>query len=639
MSMFGNSNRHAISALHQMARFTAFASPKLDDFDRFAADSRLGDVHFGSDIQAVLKNIYDALRGQDAALSRSKFADFLYHTQGEQKIDLDKKEYAFGEFFGAWVRGFSWDAVAPLPEKDVTKPLTNYFISSSHNTYLDGHQVLGRSTPQQYKDVLLKGGRCIEIDVWNGEPVSRSTSKSPALQHRRHPSTASLTNATDGIRDSARRLLAASTHSRNASCHSATVIDDSPKSSLHTFQSNDRMQLSEASFARGRSAAPKGEPCVRHGPMTAMSWCGFREVAEVIRDNAFVDKNDLPIIISFEMHADLEQQEVMVDIMREVWKGMLVEEPTDGCDPESDVPRLGQLRGKILIKVKRPHESLARPDKTVSAPVTQVDHGLEEEAAKAAPTLAKSKSTAAIPPPSPEPSSSSKAPIHEKLRALAVYTRSEKFENFEGPQAKLPGHIFSISEDHLAGLRTKHHRAMFAHNKNFFMRSYPSGLKRVNSSNHDPSTFWRMGVQMVSMNWQYMDDGMMLNYGMFADEQGWVLKPPGYRSSNVASQTRHEATVASNMDLTLTIFKAQNILANGSVAEIERNGHSLRTVTRVEIHTEKNGGLNQEQKLPEASYFRKTEPRKSDHPTFGEAGEQLVFSNIPHVVEELSFLL
>lgn len=50
--------------------------------------------------------------------------------------------------------------------------LSEYFISSSHNTYLVGKQLYGAADTTSYKHHISAGARCVEIDAWDSDDKS-----------------------------------------------------------------------------------------------------------------------------------------------------------------------------------------------------------------------------------------------------------------------------------------------------------------------------------------------------------------------------------------------------------------------------------------------------------------------------------
>ena len=377
------------------------------------------------------------------------------------------------------------------------------------------------------------------------------------------------------------------------------------------------------------TSALRAEPRVLHG-YTLTKEVSFRDVCIAIRDAAFI-ASDLPVIVSLEVHCGADQQEIMVEIIRQSWKGLLVQIPTEACEK---LPSPGELRGKILVKVKYIKPEVAKKH---AANESMLKPKLSR--ARSASSSSSSENQDAV---EGEEQKRKKSSIIEALSSLGVYTRSYHFKNLTSPEAVLPTHVFSLSEKKLMEVHESNGPTLFSHNRNFLMRAFPSGM-RVSSSNLDPSVFWRKGVQIVALNWQKYDEGMMLNQGMFADSGGWVLKPKGYRGSvrigkrELSHESQADAILHSTLSLTIEIIAGQDIpLPTG-----DKSAHGFHPYVKCELHVEKpeersGAPIEGGGKAKDGEYKKRSKASKGIEPDFG--GEKMEFMGIAGVVEEFGFL-
>ncbi|TLS22271.1 uncharacterized protein PpBr36_09750 [Pyricularia pennisetigena] len=646
MPTFGR-HQDAGGALRKLVNMTTlmvptqggFHKPKATDHIDSAIDSNMTICPgFESHIVRIFKNLCGP---GEATVSRERFQAFLEDVQGDVVTKpLEKETYNLYQFFETWSYVYRMKPQTKIDpaEKDLSKPISHYFISSSHNTYLLGNQLTSVSSVEAYQTALEQDCRCIEIDVWNSPEYASglrtpSRSKSPRPGHKRHLSASSISSAFEERLESLKQVFTGKSYSSSQTTTNRTRTLKVPpcdrrnsnnlevpltRNSDTTFTTGSNTAVDDPedndvpeihTRTRSRSLAnPSMEPVVMHAHTYAQrdwtlgNYVGFRDVCRTIRKTAFV-KNHLPIIISLEVHADVQQQDLMVEIMQQEWGDHLLQEQIFGCDPRLRLPTLEELKDKILIKVKKA-SVVANSNGTADSlgiPLTALIRG-------SAPGSSSDEEAGA---------NSNRPKISTRLSNLAVYTHSKHFAGFGTRVAKSPSHIFSLSEGNIKRWAKEDPEGMKSHNKSFLMRAYPDPVSRVDSGNMDPVFCWRRGVQMVAMNWQTLDGEMMINHAMFADQAGWALKPAAMRG--LPDDSFGPKTVEL---LRITAFAGQNIRP-----VVGETVSSFDPSISISLCVEGQDPIKHH--LPS---------RETSNPDWGHEGKSVCFKDVANVMERFSFV-
>lgn len=475
-----------------------------------------------STVISYLKTIFESHADTDGKWNAGQVTRFIRQVQqnddktgpaakllGETNVDLN----GFLQYMT------SEDSAITQPWKacDLSWPLSSYFISSSHNTYLSGNQLYSDSTTDAYTNVLLRGCRCVEIDVWDGDESDLSDNSASSSDDEQTKGEADAVNAKKhSTFDKFKKKIPGGLASKlektrlGKKLERRNTVKQGSNTGADAAADSDSHVIPEVAVV---------EPRVLHG-YTLTKEVSFRDVCNAIRESAFT-VSDMPLIISLEVHCGAEQQVMMANIMKEVWEGMLV---TEDKVKSGVLPSPEELKRKILIKVKyAPDHTQANASANASTNASTNASAIAS-ANESSPTETDSGEDDRLPAEAAPPKKPSK--VIQELSKLGIYTQAVTFKSWTQPEASMPTHIFSLAEKKFIEHRENNGKQLFDHNRDYLVRAYPSGF-RISSSNMTPTIFWGSGAQVVALNWQQTDEGMMLNEGMFAGTRGYVLKPEG----------------------------------------------------------------------------------------------------------------
>jgi phosphatidylinositol phospholipase C delta len=149
-----------ISGIAKLSPFSKSKKPVVDDEDKgeaIDAGTVAGGGH-ASRQSAITKN---QLRVSKALKSFLVKEGVL--AEGEVGLEQEQPTPALAELLD------KPHINVPPEVLDRSHPLPDYYISSSHNTYLMAHQLYGESDASAYEIALNTGSRCVEIDAWDND--------------------------------------------------------------------------------------------------------------------------------------------------------------------------------------------------------------------------------------------------------------------------------------------------------------------------------------------------------------------------------------------------------------------------------------------------------------------------------------
>ncbi|NXM41652.1 PLCH2 phosphodiesterase, partial [Gymnorhina tibicen] len=454
----------------------------------------------------------------------------------------NKKEGALGiDGFTNYMRSPSGDIFNPehyQVNQDMSYPLSHYFITSSHNTYLMGDQLMSQSRVDMYAWVLQSGCRCVEVDCWDGpdgEPIVHHgyTLTSKIL----FKDVIETINKYAFIKNEYPVILSIENHcsimqQKKMAQYLIEILGD--KLDLSSVHNDDSTKLPSP-------ASLKGKILVK-GKKLPANISDDAEEGEVSDEDSADEMDDDCKLMNGDASANRKRVE---NIAKKKLDSLIKESKIRDCeDPNnftvSTLPSPGKAGLKSESKKSKLEDDVeSGEDFNASKRHSRSLMGSFSKRKKKGSKLKKASSLEEGEDDSDSQGNSARSSVHysrvnrqkktmklsRALSDLVKYTKSVGIHDVES-EISSSWQVSSFSETKAHQILQQKPAQYLRFNQHQLSRIYPSSY-RVDSSNYNPQPFWNAGCQLVALNYQSEGRMLQLNRAKFSANGncGYVLKP------------------------------------------------------------------------------------------------------------------